>query len=294
MARNPAKVEKGTVIGLPRCLAGAVCLTLGWSSERAETGAMAQSDDIGFTWADLRGAFGLLTRLPLPGDPGPAIARGARAAWAWPLAGAAVGVLAAIAAALTQALGLPPTIIAALALAMQAIVTGALHEDGLADSADGLWGGHSPGRRLEIMRDSRIGSYGVLALTLTLLIRWSALAALVPGGLLAALIACAALSRAPMAVLMAALPPARPGGLSRSVGRPPARAVWAGCALATLIGAALTGWAIVPLVLVLGAVTLGCGLIAQARIGGQTGDILGACQQLTEIAALCVLVALWS
>jgi len=253
---------------------------------------MAQGDDILCSPADLRGALGLLTRLPLPGDPGPAIARGARAAWAWPLAGVLVGVLAGAVGGGSLWLGLPATLAAALVLATQAIVTGALHEDGLADSADGLWGGQTRDRRLEIMRDSRIGSYGVLALTLSLLIRWSALTALA-GHLWPALIVCGALSRAAMAVLMAALPPARPGGLSQSVGRPPARTAALACALAVGGAAALAGWGIVALIAVIAAVTLACGLIARARIGGQTGDILGACQQLTEIAGLCVLVVLW-
>lgn len=95
-------------------------------------------DRLSQRWADVQLALALLTRLPLPGQALPD--RGAGAAWAWPLAGVAVGGLAALTAALALAVGLPATVAAALALAVQALATGAMHEDGLADTADGLWG----------------------------------------------------------------------------------------------------------------------------------------------------------
>jgi adenosylcobinamide-GDP ribazoletransferase len=228
----------------------------------------------------------LLTQLPVPpgGEP-----RGAAAAWAWPVAGAAVGLIAAASAALALALGLPATVAAAVALAAQALVTGGLHEDGLADSADGLWGGPTRERRLEIMKDSRIGSYGALALGLTLLLRWSALAAMLANGpAWGALLAVAALSRWPMAWLLAALPPAREGGLARFVGRPAAAtlALGAGMALAlAILGGGAAGLA--AALAVLGTALAWTGFV-RARLGGQTGDTCGAAQQLSEIAALLV------
>ena len=234
--------------------------------------------------ADLGGAFGLLTRLPL-GGPG----RGAASCPAWPVAGAAVGALAALAGWGALAAGLPAGWAAALVLAVQAAATGGLHEDGLADTFDGLMGGRDPARRLEIMRDSRIGSFGALALMLVVLARWSALVVLLPVAPWA-VVAVAAVSRAGMPLLMRALPAARPGGLSAMVGQPTARQV----ALTLSVAAALAlpmVWPALALVPVLGAVWLGLGLWARARIGGQTGDILGASQQLAEAAALGLLAA---
>ncbi|MBT8411793.1 MAG: adenosylcobinamide-GDP ribazoletransferase, partial [Octadecabacter sp.] len=159
-----------------------------------------------------------------------------------------------------------------------------------ADSADGLWGGWEKDRRLEIMKDSRIGAYGVLALVLSLGLRWVALIAVVEAGALwPVVIGTAALSRAAMVGLMYALPNARTGGLSRSVGRPPRAAAL----LASGIGGGV--WLVLsasggPLFAALIAAVV-CGLIAQAKIGGQTGDILGATQQITEIAVLLAVVA---
>ena len=236
--------------------------------------------------SDLPSAFSLLTRLPMPAHSH----SGAASAWAWPLVGLAVGALAALTVWLGDFLRLPPGVVAALALAVMAMVTGALHEDGLADTADGLFGGRDPQRRLEIMKDSHIGSFGTLALLLVTLAGWSALSALVrTGQAIPALLVAASLSRAPMAAIMAALPSARTTGLSAASGRPglatALMAVVLGCGLALAIGGQ-AGLPVIPAVLV---VSLLLALSAQARIGGQTGDILGASQQLSFAAALAVL-----
>lgn len=231
---------------------------------------------------DLASAFALLTRLPVPAHR----AQGARAAWAWPVVGATVGGIAAAVAWLATAAGLPPGPCAALVLAAQALMTGALHEDGLADTADGLMGGHTRARRLEIMKDSRIGSFGALAVMLVTLARWSALAALIGGGSLGALVAAGAISRAPMAVLMAALPNARPSGLSHLVGRPAAHIAALACGLALTLVVLITGAGALLTALYAAPLVLALALAARARIGGQTGDILGASQQLAEAAAL--------
>src|SRR5690606_10887022 len=197
---------------------------------------------------DLLSALALLTRLPVP-DHRPA---GAEAAWAWPLAGGLLGALAAVLAAALLALGIPPGPVAAAVLALLALLTGALHEDGLSDTADVLLRGRAGDRRLEVMKDSRIGGFGALALARVMLASWSALEALIAEGRLwGPLIAAAALSRAPMAVVMAALPPARPGGLSAGTGRPsPAVA-----------GAAVGG------ALGLAVLTLGSNLLARVPAG---------------------------
>lgn len=243
--------------------------------------------------ADLAAALGLLSRLPVPVEATAAQARGAAAAWAYPLAGLLIGAITALAGAAALWLGLPSALAAGLMLAIGVIVTGGLHEDGLADAADGLWGGHDRIRRLEIMRDSRIGTYGVLALGLSLILRWAALSALIGAGWLwVPVLVAATLSRATMVAVMAGLRHARDDGLSHAVGRPGMRTVQIAGAIGVLVGLMLTGWWVVPLVLIVTAVALGAALIAKARIGGQSGDILGATQQLTEIAALLTLVAL--
>ncbi|MBL4927579.1 adenosylcobinamide-GDP ribazoletransferase [Fuscibacter oryzae] len=233
---------------------------------------------------DLFAAFGLLTRLPMPdtGAPDP------RAAWAWPLAGLAVGGLAVLAGMGSAALGIVPGVTAALMLGVAAALTGGLHEDGLADCADGFWGGRDKARRLEIMKDSRVGSYGVLALGIVLLARWSALTALVGAGHWGPVLAAEALSRAVMPAVMAALPNARGSGLSASHGAPGWGTAMQAAALAALLALSLAGWQAVPMIL---AAMLGTGavaLTARAKIGGQTGDVLGASQQIALTAALAL------
>ncbi|MCV6584164.1 MAG: adenosylcobinamide-GDP ribazoletransferase [Marinibacterium sp.] len=246
----------------------------------------------GWHW-DLPVALVLLSRLPLPRLPDGAFAAQARAAWAFPLAGALVATLAAGLGWVALALGLPVTVCAGLVIAAQIVMTGAMHEDGLADTADGLWGGWSRDRRLEIMKDSHIGSYGVLALVLGVGLRWTALAALLAQGAagLPLVIAVGALSRVPLPILMTALPQARPGGLAASVGTPGA----APCALALLIGLGigvmLAGGAVIGPVLAASVAVLALAWVARVKIGGQTGDILGASQQLAELAMLCTFAA---
>lgn len=250
---------------------------------------MPNRDTATLVLADLAAAFSLLTRLPVPAiseAPSP------RAAWAWPVAGAAIGAVAALAASAATALSLPVGVAAAIALVAAALLTGGLHEDGLADTADGLMGGRTKERRLEIMKDSRIGSYGTLALLLVTLVRWSALATLVAAGQhWAALIAAGAISRAPMAVLIASLPNARGTGLAHLTGQPPRNAVLGALVIAATFTFLSTGLALVPMVLAAAATTALLGRAAQQRIGGQTGDILGASQQLAEAAALAFAAA---
>ncbi|MFC3615899.1 adenosylcobinamide-GDP ribazoletransferase [Lutimaribacter marinistellae] len=236
-------------------------------------------------------ALVLLTRLPLPTLPDHAFTRQARAAWAWPLAGLVAGGMAWAAGASLLALGLPPMPAAGVMLALLIMTTGAMHEDGLADTADGLWGGFTRERRLEIMRDSRIGSYGVLALIVMQGLRWSAIAGLAASGGLGTVLAAALWSRALMAGLMATLPQARSDGLSRSVGRPFVLTALLACACA-LIGAWFTGTPLIlPAFLALAGVAA-LGALAHARIGGQTGDILGAAQQIAETLFLLTALAL--
>ncbi len=234
--------------------------------------------------------LGFFTRLPLP-----AIAWSAgdlaTAIWAAPVVGAVVGAAGAAAYAAGDMLGLPPTAAAGLALAATMLLTGCLHEDGLADTADGFGGGSTRERKLEIMRDSRLGTFGVCALGLSLLLRWSALAAIGdPVAVAWALVAAHAAGRAAMPAVMLALPPARPSGLAEAAGRPSS----AKAALAALLGV-LALWPLGSTALFAGVVALLAwsavlGWLAMRQVGGHTGDVLGAVEQGGEIVILLAVV----
>jgi adenosylcobinamide-GDP ribazoletransferase len=242
---------------------------------------MNKSDPLRQLWL----AAVLLTRLPLPHLPADAFAHAPRAVWAYPLVGLGVGAVGALGGQLALMVGLPMLAAAALALGVMMLLTGAMHEDGLADVFDGFWGGFTPARRLEIMRDSQIGTYGVLALMIVLLLKTSAVMVLLSTGW-PAIIAAAALSRGVMPALMQSLPHARHDGLSHSVGQPPVGRA----ALAFGIGAGVALLCLGSLALLAVGVTivvaLGSARLAKRKIGGQTGDVLGALQQLTETAIL--------
>ncbi len=251
---------------------------------------MPKTDKTPYLW-DIGVAFALLTRLPLPALPKPAFANQARAVWAFGLVGLVVGAIAAAVGWLAISAGLSVMAAAGLALLAQITITGAMHEDGLADTADGLWGGFAPARRLEIMGDSRIGTYGVLALIMSLGLRWVALGMVLkisPG----LVIAIAALSRAFMPLVMSALPFARNDGLSRGVGRPGWRVSGGAALVVAVVAVTACGPSlIIPIGLACLAVAL-LAAISNAKIGGQTGDILGASQQVAEIALLLGVSAL--
>jgi adenosylcobinamide-GDP ribazoletransferase len=223
----------------------------------------------------------------------------AEALRALPLAGASIGGIGALALALSRGLGLPPLVAATLSVAALITVTGGLHEDGLADAADGFGGGGTPARKLEIMRDSRLGSYGGLALGLSLLLRVFVLAALAERATLlaaAATIATGALSRTAGLAPLLLLSPARPEGLGAAMPRPSSGALAQAGALAALLslapalcGASLGQIIAADLAASLAAIVVA--RLADRQIGGYTGDVLGAAQQAAEIAALLALSA---
>ena len=235
---------------------------------------------------DILLAAALLTRIPVPAQDW---ARQSNAAWAYPLAGALVGGLAAVAALVAATAGLPPALAALAVLACLIVLTGAMHEDGLADVADGFWGGWTRSRRLEIMKDSHVGTYGAVALILSLGARWAVLGALLQAGTgvaVPAILAAAILSRASLPVLMTALPNARATGLSQSVGPVAPRTAFGAAGVAITLSILLLGSGAFWPVIWVGLVSAAMAALARHKIGGQTGDVLGATQQLTEIAVL--------
>jgi len=236
----------------------------------------------------------MLTRLPVPVDHDSARPFVA-SLWAVPLVGAGIGAVTAGVVLGAAAAGATPLMAAVAAVAVSVLLTGCFHEDGLADTADGLGGGRDAARKREIMKDSRLGTYGAAALLLTLLGKIAVVAALVPTApaLGLALVAAAAASRAATVALMAWGRPA--GGKSLAATARPSTAT-AATALAIAAGACLAlgiSWSLAGIAL---AVAAGTGVtflthrLARRQIGGHTGDILGAVQILSELALLYVLM----
>ncbi|HEV2956071.1 MAG TPA: adenosylcobinamide-GDP ribazoletransferase [Xanthobacteraceae bacterium] len=249
-----------------------------------------ENDWVGRLTGDLIVAFGFYTRLPSPHDRANAGEELARASWAAPVAGAVVGAIGALAYALAHAVGLGPLPAAGLALVATLVVTGALHEDGLADTADAFGAGASPETRLAIMRDSRIGTFGACALIFSIGLRWAALASLAgPTRAAGALIAAHAAARAMPPLLMLLVAPARPDGLSAAAGLPPADSVAATALLglaALMLGLGFAKGLIAAALLALCLVAMRW--LALNKVGGQTGDVLGALEQVCEIVVLLV------
>ncbi|GHD08640.1 adenosylcobinamide-GDP ribazoletransferase [Tianweitania populi] len=242
---------------------------------------------------EIYACLGFFTRLPMPAYRLAPDGFG-RALWAAPLAGLVPALAATLTLTVGHAFDLPPLASAGLALVVLLLITGALHEDGLSDVADGFGGGSTRERKLGIMKDSRIGTYGVAALVLSLLLRASLMAALVPYGfwiMLGVLIAAHCSSRALLPYTMHTLPNARANGVSAGVGLVPKESA----TLALLIGVVALaplgfGHAILAAVL-LAVVIITLHTLALKQIGGQTGDVLGAIQQAGEVTVLIVAVA---
>jgi len=222
----------------------------------------------------------------------------ARIAWAAPLAGAVVGLIGGAVLLLAQALALPAFLASALAFVAMAFATGGLHEDGLADVADGFGGGATREAKLAILKDSRLGAYGALALGLALFLRIGALSSAHRDGLgfaVAALTLASAAARAGALWPLASLPPARPDGAGAAAGRLPMPAARA-AALTALALALVLGLGWLGVVRALFALTLaaasayGVAALARRQIGGQTGDVAGAAALIVEIATLIALL----
>ncbi|WP_104664210.1 adenosylcobinamide-GDP ribazoletransferase [Ensifer adhaerens] len=246
---------------------------------------------------DVARSIGFLSRIPMParhfeGYDG----RLSRAVRAFPFAGLLIALPSAAVAAALVALHVSSLFTAFVVVAIQALVTGALHEDGLGDTADGFGGGRDREAALTIMKDSRIGTYAAVALILSFGLRVSALASILPLfsplGAGMAILGAAALSRAAMVWHWSSLPPARSGGVAASAGEPQPAATRFALGSGLLAALLLFYLAQVPapgLVFALAAflaTVKGFARLAMRKIGGQTGDTIGATQQLTEIAVL--------
>lgn len=255
--------------------------------------------NLGLYVDDLARSVGFLSRVPVPGrffrDHDGSLSR---ACGMFPVAGLLIALPAAAIFAILLALRMEPLLAAFVALGVQTLITGALHEDGLSDTADGIGGGRTRERALEIMRDSRIGSYGASAMILSYGIRAAGLQSLAnhlgPTAAGFCVVAIAAVSRAAMVWHWSMLPQARRDGVAASVGMPEQSAVALALATAVvtsvvIIGPAAGMLAIALVLVAAGLATYGMTHYIGSRVGGHTGDTIGAAQQIAEMAALFAL-----
>ena len=206
----------------------------------------------------------------------------------FPVVGALVGVLVGL-VYWAAAWALPPMVAATMAVTVGVVVTGAFHEDGLADSVDALWGGYDRARRLAILKDSRHGTYGVSALVLSTVLRVAALGSLAPGRTaLGALVAAHALGRGAAVAMMGTTPNARDEGLAAYVRETGRRHVAIGLVVSAMMGlAAMAGW-LVPAAMLAAVLTWMVRRVAMDKLGGIVGDVLGAVEQVVEIGVMLV------
>ncbi|MDQ6434421.1 adenosylcobinamide-GDP ribazoletransferase [Mesorhizobium sp. LHD-90] len=249
------------------------------------------------------------TRLPLP-DVRLEDRKLSEAIWAAPIAGWVVALIGGLAFWTAGGLGVPPGPAAALALAVTMLATGCLHEDGLSDTADGFGGGRNRERILDIMRDSRIGAFGASALGLSMLLRWSALAAIAASGaadagaapdaaapasgaVFFALFAAHGGSRALLPAFIRLVPPARQDGLAAGAGDVEPAVAGAALMLGFLSLLVLGFAAALVTAVLLAATFFAFRALCLNKIGGQTGDTLGALQQAAEILILLIASAVF-
>lgn len=248
------------------------------------------------TWTRFKVAIAFLTRLPVPLDDTKTRLTLADTADLFPLVGVLVGAFGTGVFAIATLCHLGSVPAGILALGAMIMITGGLHEDGLADVADGFGGGQARERKLSIMRDSRIGTYGVVVLVLVLQARLSAIAGLWhPSAVAQLLIASSACSRAAIPVVMLALPRARQDGLATLAGTPTLTRMVIGVVLALLLTAVLLPpREAVAALAMLATASAGVALLARQQIGGYTGDVLGAVQQAGEAAFMLAVLAVVS
>ena len=250
---------------------------------------------VGKYWDQFYAAATFLTRIALPRprdleNRKSNVSQG-DSVWAYPVVGLLVGLIAGIPLAICAAFGLPSLVGALLAVVTGVLVTAGLHEDGLADSADGLGGGWSREDKLRIMRDSAVGVYGALALGFSVGMRTYLLADFPPAQAVAALLVSHAVARGAVVLPMHGFSPAQPKGLGASAGKP-----FPGVVAITLILVLVIPFFLVPPVSALFAGVGGISAVflfvfaARRLIGGYTGDVLGAAEQLAEIAVLAILL----
>jgi adenosylcobinamide-GDP ribazoletransferase len=234
----------------------------------------------------LRAAMSFLTVLPVANADGSAGERLGRAYF--PAIGALVGLVAGVAFVLTAA-GSTPLLGAAVAVAVLCALTGAIHLDGLADTADGLLTYGDVERRLAVMREPALGAYGVTAIVAVLVLEVAALASIPTGRALAALVVAGAISRLATLPVIAFVPYVRSAGKGLAAWDPRRRALDLGVGVATVAVVSLLDWkralVAIPIAALIAAVFA---IVSRRRLGGATGDVCGAVAELSQVAVLIV------
>ena len=238
-------------------------------------------------WSDLKIAISLLSRIPLHNEAQHLISRGPNHLWAFPIVGTLIGFICCCLGYIGLLLQLNNLAVGFLIVMGAVITTGAMHYDGLADTLDGLWGGWSADQRLDIMKDSHIGVYGVIGLVLSAGLQAALYGQIIQQSIWP-IIGIMTISRAVMVPVMGFLENSRSSGLSSQVGKPKLQTIILAMTLGITIALLTDAWAAIG-----GAIlaTWTIGKIAKNKIGGQTGDILGATQQLSEVSALICVAA---
>jgi adenosylcobinamide-GDP ribazoletransferase len=237
----------------------------------------------------LRAAVSFLTVLPVANADGGAGARLGRAYF--PVIGAAIGLVAGLVVVAVGAMA-TPLLGAAAGVATLCALSGAIHLDGLGDSADGLLTRGDAAHRLEVMRDPRLGSYGVVSIVLVLVLQTATLAAMSPARALVALVVAGAWSRLAALAVVALEPYVRTAGLGTVAADPSRRWLDVGIGLATAALVSLLDWRRAALAaLGVTLVTVVVVAVARRRLGGVTGDVCGACAELGQLAALLAFVS---
>lgn len=228
----------------------------------------------------------LLTRIKIPASLQHTDKPIAASAWAFPFIGLAVGALGGVVLFALERNGIAPPVATLLAMATIMCITGAIHEDGLADTADGFFGGRTTEEKLAIMKDSRIGTYGVLALLMAVLLRLSLISDMNLPKAIACIVMAQCISKSAMVCLMFLLPLARREGLAVHTGKPDGvvtcTALIVAVAAAVFYLGKLFLWPIAAAALAVFLVRA----LANKHIGGYTGDVLGTTAILAEIAVL--------
>jgi adenosylcobinamide-GDP ribazoletransferase len=245
-------------------------------------------------WAEFRIVAAFLSSIPISLDAKEAKTGLGDAAAMFSLVGSAIGAVAGAGLVVAAWFGLHPMACAFVAVLIAVILSGALHEDGLADFCDGLGGGKDGAAKLKIMRDSRIGTFGVLAVVLVVGLKVSSLTGL-PGSWWAfgALVASAAISRGVMPFLMLFMEPARKSGLSFKAGKPDLSDAVLGAVFALALSIAIFGFVSGIIIVLVSVIAAGIvGVLANRQVNGHTGDVLGAAQQASEVAAIMAAAAM--
>jgi adenosylcobinamide-GDP ribazoletransferase len=232
---------------------------------------------------DVLGAFSLLTIVPMPMGWLEAKRPPAHAMAAYPLVGLVLGMVLMLAQSWLETI-LPPLVSVALILAMWVVLTGGLHLDGWADCCDALSASVTRERRLEILKDPRLGSFGVIGLVLLLLVKFAAIAALPRASL--ALILAPALGRWAIVNVAAVFPLARPDGMAAHFRSGLSRRELTWAALTTALVCGVAGWGGLIAFVAAIVATFVFGRWATSRLGGVTGDVYGAACELVECAVL--------